>query len=79
MAVSRLDEDGVSTADLIYSMGQTQQANVLNEPGICELGFQPPHERRRSAGISLYCRPAAGPTVDWGPDVFRTPGLLADG
>lgn len=40
MAVSRLDEDGVSTADVIDSMGRSQQASIVNEPGLYELIFQ---------------------------------------
>lgn len=40
MAVARLDEDGVSTADVIDSMGRAQQASVVNESGLYELIFQ---------------------------------------
>lgn len=39
MAVARLDADGVSTADVIDSMGRTQQASVVSEPGLYELVF----------------------------------------
>ncbi|MFE3461331.1 BRO family protein [Nocardiopsis aegyptia] len=39
MAVARLDEDGVSTADVIDSMGRTQQASIVNEAGLYELIF----------------------------------------
>lgn len=39
MAVTRLDEDGVSTTDIIDSMGRTQQASVVNEAGVYELVF----------------------------------------
>lgn len=37
MAVARLDDDGVSQADVIDSMGRTQTAAVINEPGLYEL------------------------------------------
>lgn len=40
MAVSRLDADGVSTTDVIDSMGRTQQASIINEAGLYELIFQ---------------------------------------
>jgi prophage antirepressor-like protein len=39
-AVSRLDEDGVGTADVIDSMGRSQRASVVSEPGLYELIFQ---------------------------------------
>jgi anti-repressor protein len=39
-AVSRLDSDGVGNADIIDSMGRTQSARVINEPGLYELIFQ---------------------------------------
>lgn len=39
-AVSRLEEDGVGTADVIDSMGRTQSARVLNESALYELIFQ---------------------------------------
>ncbi|MFT4124426.1 MAG: phage antirepressor [Microbacteriaceae bacterium] len=37
MAIARLDEDGVSQADITDSLGRAQRATVLNEPGIYEL------------------------------------------
>lgn len=39
MAVSRLDGDGVSTTDVIDSMGRTQRAAIVNEGGLYELIF----------------------------------------
>lgn len=39
-AVSRLDADGVGTADVIDSMGRTQTAGTINEAGLYELIFQ---------------------------------------
>lgn len=38
-AVGRLDPDGVGTADVIDSLGRTQQARVLTEAGLYELIF----------------------------------------
>jgi len=40
MAVTRLDDDGVSSTDLIDSLGRHQQASIVNESGIYELVFQ---------------------------------------
>jgi len=40
MAVSRLDADGVSTTDLIDSLGRKQAASIVNEAGLYELIFQ---------------------------------------
>lgn len=40
MAVARLDEDGVSSADVIDSMGRTQTASIVSESGLYELIFQ---------------------------------------
>lgn len=39
MAVSRLDDDGVSSTDVIDSMGRTQSASIVNEAGLYELIF----------------------------------------
>jgi len=39
-AVARLDADGVGTADVIDSMGRTQTAAIVSEPGLYELIFQ---------------------------------------
>lgn len=40
MAVGRLDEDGVSTAEVIDSMGRGQRASVISEAALYELVFQ---------------------------------------
>lgn len=37
MAVARVDADGVSTADVIDSLGRTQAASVVNESGLYDL------------------------------------------
>lgn len=37
MAVGRIDADGVSTADVIDSLGRTQIASVVNESGLYDL------------------------------------------
>lgn len=39
-ALGRLDPDGVGTADVIDSIGRTQNAKVINEAGLYELIFQ---------------------------------------
>ena len=36
---SRLDEDGVGTAEVIDNLGRTQKTNVINEPGLYEVIF----------------------------------------
>jgi len=48
MAVSRLDSDGVSTADVIDSMGRSQRASIVSEPGLYELIFQSRKPEARS-------------------------------
>lgn len=40
MAKTRLNRDGVSTTDVIDSMGRTQQANFINESNLYKLVFQ---------------------------------------
>lgn len=40
MATQRLDADGVSTTEVIDSMGRTQTARTVNEAGLYELIFQ---------------------------------------
>lgn len=39
-AVTRLDQDGVGTTEVIDSMGRTQNARIVNEAGLYELIFQ---------------------------------------
>ncbi len=39
-ALGRLDADGVGSTDVIDSMGRTQQATTVSEPGLYELVFQ---------------------------------------
>lgn len=39
-ALSRVDADGVGTTDVIDSLGRTQQASIVSEPGLYELIFQ---------------------------------------
>jgi len=46
MAVSRLDSDGVSSAEVIDSMGRQQTARIITEPALYELAFQ---SRKREA------------------------------
>lgn len=48
MAVARLDADGVSSTDVIDSMGRTQQASIVSEPGLYELIFQSRKPEARS-------------------------------
>lgn len=40
MALTRLDEDGVSQTDVIDALGRTQRTNIVNEPGLYELIFR---------------------------------------
>ena len=37
--VSRLDEDGVGTTEVIDNLGRNQKTNVINEPGLYEVIF----------------------------------------
>lgn len=39
MAASRLDSDDLSSAEVIDGMGRTQQARIVNEPGLYDLIF----------------------------------------
>lgn len=40
MAAERIDDDDLSTAEVIDSMGRTQQPRITNEPGLYDLIFQ---------------------------------------
>lgn len=40
MAAQRLDEDALSTTEVIDSMGRTQSATAITEPGLYEIIFQ---------------------------------------
>lgn len=48
MVADRLDEDGVSTADIIDSLGRTQKVTVINESGLYDVIFdsRKPEARR---------------------------------
>lgn len=39
MVASRLDEDGVSTTEVIDNLGRTQKTNVVTEAGVYEVIF----------------------------------------
>lgn len=39
-AIARLDSDGVGDADVIDSMGRSQRARIISEPGLYQLIFQ---------------------------------------
>lgn len=48
MAVARVDADGVSTADVIDSLGRTQAASVVNESGLYDLVLESRAPQARS-------------------------------
>lgn len=71
MAVARLDEDGVSSADVIDSMGRTQRASVVNEPGLYELVFlsRKPEAKAFKRWITHDVLPTIRKTGRYGSDV----------
>lgn len=79
MAVARLDEDGVSSADVIDSMGRTQRASVVNEPGLYELVFlsRKPEAKAFKRWITHDVLPTIRKTGRYGSDVDMLANLPA--
>lgn len=71
MAASRLDSDGVSTAEVIDSMGRTQSATIINEPALYELIFlsRKPEAKAFKRWVTHDVIPAIRKTGRYGSDV----------
>jgi prophage antirepressor-like protein len=68
-ALGRLDPDGVGTADVIDSIGRTQNAKVINEAGLYELIFQ-----SRTPGAAQFRRWVTHEVL---PSIRRTGSYIA--
>ena len=68
-AVTRLDADGVGTADVIDSMGRDQVARTVNESGLYELVFQSrrPEAREFRRWVTREVLPSIRKTGSYGP------------
>lgn len=79
MAVSRLDEDGVSSTDIIDSLGRTQNAATVNEAALYELVFQSrkPEARNFKRWITHEVLPQIRKTGSYGVAALTGPELMA--
>jgi len=68
-ALSRVDSDGVGTADVIDSLGRTQAASTVNEGGLYELIFQSrrPEAREFRRWVTTEVLPSIRRTGHYGP------------
>lgn len=60
-AVSRLDEDGVGTTEVIDSLGRRQQASAVNESSLYELIFQ--SRKSEAVGFRRWVTKEVLPTI----------------
>jgi prophage antirepressor-like protein len=68
MAVGRLDEDGVSTTEVIDSLGRRQSAKIVSESGLYELVFlsRKPNARAFKRWVTLEVLPSIRKTGSYG-------------